>query len=60
MAPVSRHENWSVILRLEDIQRVTKIIKRVNNESYKLRFEKLRLITLLEGRMRVDLIEISW
>ena len=38
--PVLRHGNWSVILRLEGIQRrVTKIIKNVKDYSFK---ERLR------------------
>ena len=43
---VFKHGNWSVILRLESIQRrVTKIIKRVKDYSYRERLEKLGLTT---------------
>ena len=45
-------------LRLEAIQRrVTKIIKRVKDYSYRERLEKLEFTTLLERRMRGDLAE---
>ena len=56
---MSRHRNWSVILKLEGIQRrVTKIIKRSKkNYSYTERVEKLKLMTSLERRMRGNLIE---
>ena len=51
------HENWNVILRFECIQRrVTKIIKREKDLSYRERLDELVLITLLQRRMRSDLI----
>ena len=37
---------------------MTKIIKRVKDCSYGKRLEKLELTTLIERRMRVNLIEI--
>ena len=40
LAPVSRHGNQSAILRLEGIQRVTKIIKRVKDYSNRERLEQ--------------------
>ena len=52
-----RHGDLRVILRVNGIQRVTKIIKRVKDYSYKERLKKLRLTTLLERRIRGDLIE---
>ena len=54
---MSEHGNWYVILRLEGIQRVKKIIKRVKDYSYKERFEKLGLIIFLDRRTTRDLIE---
>ena len=57
-ASVSRHGNWCVIMRLKDIQkRVRKIIKRVKDYIYRERLYKLGLTTLLERRMRSDLME---
>ena len=56
-APMSRYGNWSRILKLEGIQRkVTKIIKRVKDYSYRERLEKLGLTTFLKWKMRGDLI----
>ena len=55
--PVSRHGNWSIILTLEDIQRVTKLIKRVKDYSYGEKLEELEITTKQERRMRGDLIE---
>ena len=47
-----------VILRLESIKRrVTKIIKKVKDYSYRERLEKLGLTTLLERKVRNDQIE---
>ena len=52
-ASLLRHGNWNVISRLDGIQkRVTKIIKRVKDYSYKERLEKLGLTTLIERRTR--------
>ena len=50
---MSKYGNWSVILRLEGIQRRM----RKQGYSYWERLEKLRLATLLERRMKGDLIE---
>ena len=55
-APMLRHGNWSIIMRLEGIQKWgTKIIKRLKDYSYWERLENLGLIALLEIRMRSDL-----
>ena len=55
---MSRHENSSVLLKLEDVQRiVTQIIKKVKDYSYMERLEELGLTNLLERRMRADLIK---
>ena len=57
-APNARHGNWRTILDIESVQRTfTRIIKGMENLSYKQRLEKLDLTTLLERRMRGDLIE---
>ena len=57
-APVVIHGNWSVILRLKDLQRgVIKIVKWLKDFCYKEWFKKLWLTTLLERRIRGDLIE---
>ena len=57
-APMLRHGNWSVILRLEGIQRrVTKITKMIKDYSYRQRLQKLGLTTLLERRIKDELIE---
>ena len=64
-APVLVHRNWSIILRMENMQRrETKVIKRVKDYSYWERLEKLGLTNLLERRKRGNLIEtfkiINW
>ena len=57
-APVARHGNWSLILKLESVQRrVTRLTFDLKDLSYKERLESLGLTTLLERRMRGDLIE---
>ena len=57
-APVAKHGNWTIIMNIESVQRaVTKIIAGCENLSYKNRLKKLKLTTLLERRMRGDLIE---
>ena len=57
-APNARHGNWRTILDIESVQRTfTRIIEGMENLSYKQRLEKLDLTTLLERRMRGDLIE---
>ena len=55
---VWRRQNWSVILRLDDLQRsMTKIIKRVKDYSYRERFWKLGSTTFQERRVRSNVIE---
>ena len=57
-APVARHGNWSFIMKLEGVQRkITRVVKGLENLTYKNRLESLGLTTLLERRMRGDLIE---
>ena len=57
-APPPEHGNWSLIMNIEAVQReVTKIISGLENFSYKERLDSLKLTTLLERRMRGDLIE---
>jgi hypothetical protein len=57
-APVARHGNWNFILKLESIQRkVTKIVNGLEDFTYEQRLKSLGLTTLLERRMRGDLIE---
>ena len=57
-SPVARHGNWSLILKLENVQRrFTRLINGMNDFSYEDRLKKLNLTTLLERRMRGDLIE---
>ena len=52
------HGNWKLILQLEDVQRsFTRLIDGIGLLPYKTRLEKLQLTTLLERRMRGDLIE---
>ena len=57
-APNNRHGNWGLILDIESIQRTfTRVIDGMDNLNYKQRLEKLNMTTLLERRMRGDLIE---
>ena len=57
-APVARHGHWQLIMKLESVQRkVTRLVNDIKNLSYKERLESLGLTTLLERRMRGDLIE---
>ena len=57
-APIARHGNWGIIMEIEDCQRqFTKIIEGMGLLSYRQRLQRLRLTTLLELRMRGDLIE---
>ena len=52
------HGNWKSIMELEDIQRsFTRMIDGIGLLPYCERLKKLRLTTLLERRMRGDLIE---
>ena len=58
-APVSKHGNWSFIMKLESVQRwVTSCVQGMENLSYRQRLENLNLTTLHERRMRGDLIEV--
>ena len=57
-APLPEHGNWEAILNLESIQRLTtKSIRGFNDLSYNFRLNEFQFTTLLEPRMRVDLIE---
>ena len=56
-APTARHGNWGIILEIEDCQRhFTKIIEGMGLLPYRQRLQRLRLTTLLEYRIRGDLI----
>lgn len=57
-SPLPSHGNWGLILDIEDVQRkFTRLIDGIGLLTYKSRLEKLGLTTLLERRMRGDLIE---
>ena len=57
-APAAEYGNWKIIMNIESIQReVTKVIAGCEDLNYKDRLDKLNLTTLLERRMRGDLIE---
>ena len=57
-APTARHGNCGIIMEIEDCQRqFTRIIEGMGPLSYRRRLQRLRLTTLLEPRMRGDLIE---
>ena len=57
-SPVARHGFWGVIMEIESCQRYfTRIIDGMGSFNYSERLEKLQLTTLLERRMRGDLIE---
>ena len=52
------HGNWKLILEIEDVQRsFTRLIDGIGLLTYEKRLEELQLTTLLERRMRGDLIE---
>ena len=56
-APMARHGNWSLILELEAVQRsFTRMIDGLGLMTYRERLDKLNLTTLLERRVRGDLI----
>ena len=56
--PAAVHGNWKQILKLEDVQRsFTRLIDGIGILPYSKRLRKLQLTTLLERRMRGDLIE---
>ena len=57
-APKARHGNWKTILDIEAVQRTfTRVIDGMADLNYKQRLEKLSMTTLLERRMRGDIIE---
>lgn len=57
-SPKARHGNWGTILEIESVQRTfTRVIDGMTELNYKQRLEKLNMTTLLERRMRGDLIE---
>ena len=57
-APAAVHGNWGIIMSIESVQReVTKVIAGLEDLSYKERLDELNLTTLLERRLRGDLIE---
>ena len=59
-SPVPGHGGWGIIHAIEDIQRkFTKQIDGLSNLSYDQRLKRLNLTTLLERRMRGDLIELN-
>ena len=58
-APMARHGNWSLILELEGVQRsFTRMIDGLGLMTYRERLDKLNLTTLLERRVRGDIIEM--
>lgn len=58
-APTPRHGNWQTIFNLESVQRqYTSQIRYCIELSYENRLKLLGLTTLLERRMRGDLIEV--
>ena len=57
--PAAEHGNWSLILRIESIQRrFTRMIEEVGLLPYSERLRILQLTTLAERRSRGDLIEV--
>ena len=57
--PVAEHGNWSLILRIEGVQRrFTRMIEKVGLLPYSERLQTLKLTTLVERRSRGDLIEV--
>ena len=57
--PAVEHGNWSLILRLEGVQRrYTRLIDGVGLLPYSKRLDLLGLTTLVERRARGDLIEV--
>ena len=57
-SPKARHGNWKLILDIEAVQRsFTRAVEGMGNLNYQQRLEKLGMTTLLERRMRGDLIE---
>ena len=57
-SPLPKFGNWGLILELENVQRsFTRLIDGIGLLPYNARLEKLNLTTLLERRVRGDLIE---
>ena len=57
-SPKARFGNWKTILDIESVQRTfTRCINGMQNFNYRERLSKLNMTTLLERRMRGDLIE---
>ena len=57
-SPNARHGNWKTIMEIESVQRTfTRFINGMDLSPYHERLKKLGLTTLLERRMRGDLIE---
>ena len=57
-APLATYGNWSVIGEIEAVQKAfTRMINGIGLWTYKERLHELKLTTLLERRMRGDLIE---
>ena len=57
--PAAEHGNWSLILRIESVQRrFTRMIEEVGLLPYSERLRILGLTTLAERRSRGDLIEV--
>ena len=57
-APTPEYGNWGIIMKMEAVQReVTRNITECKDMNYKDRLSYLKLTTLLERRMRGDLIE---
>jgi hypothetical protein len=54
----ARHGNWNTILDIEAVQRTfTRVIDEMSGLNYEQRLKSLGMTTLLERRMRGDLIE---
>ena len=57
-SPKARHGNWQTILDIEAVQRTfTRVIEGMSGLNYEQRLKALDMTTLLERRMRGDLIE---
>ena len=57
--PVAEHEKWSLILRIEGVQRrFTRMIEEVGLLPYSERLQTLKLTTFVERCSRGDLIEV--
>ena len=57
-SPLPKFGNWGLILDIEDVQRsFTRLIDGIGLLPYRTRLEYLNLTTLLERRVRGDLIE---